>query len=81
MGAPRIGGISVSTVSPAELARRTRRHGLRITEPIALGFLEDWRRQGIAEEIDGRWRLTQTGRAMFGTWATGIGLDDGEPSA
>jgi hypothetical protein len=71
----------MSILSTAELARRTRRHGVRITEPIALGCLEDWRRQGVAEEVGGRWQLTRSGRAMFGGWAAGIALADEERDA
>jgi hypothetical protein len=58
----------VSTVTTAELAHRTRRHGVRITERLALAFLRDWEAQGVAEEIAGRWRLTRSGRAMFSAW-------------
>jgi len=65
----------VSTVSPAELVHRVRRHGLRIDERLAVTLLEDWRKRGIAEQVDGRWRLTKTGRAMFGGWADGLSTE------
>jgi hypothetical protein len=71
----------VSTVSPAELAHRVRRHGLRIDDRLAESFLHEWRRQGVVEELDGRWRLTKTGRAMFGGWADGIGTEGEERAA
>lgn len=29
-------------------------------------MLEDWRRRGIAEQHDGRWRLTPHGFARYG---------------
>jgi hypothetical protein len=65
----------MSTVTASELAHRTRRHGVRISERIAVGFLRDWQAQGIAEEIDGRWRLTRTGRAMFGGYLAAADYD------
>lgn len=66
----------MSTLSAAELAHRTRRHGVRIDARLAETFLEEWRARGIAEEHLGRWRLTASGRAMFGGWAAGIELDE-----
>lgn len=71
----------MSTVTASELAHRTRRHGVRISERIAVGFLRDWQAQGIAEEIDGRWRLTRTGRAMFGGWVGVVDLESQDAAA
>lgn len=65
-----------SDVTPAELAQRVRVRGLRLEEPQACAFLLDWQRRGIAEQRDGRWRLTRSGRAMFGGWV--VGLHDGD---
>jgi hypothetical protein len=45
-------------------------------EQLAVRFLEDWRERGVAEQVDGRWRLTRLGRAMFGGWADGLGTDE-----
>jgi hypothetical protein len=64
------------TLTPAELAHRVRRRGLRIDEHVAVAFLEDWKARGVAEQVDGRWRLTKTGRAMFGGWADGLVTDE-----
>jgi hypothetical protein len=58
----------VNSLTPTELARRVRRDtGLRLDTDTAQEFL--WAAQGIAEQIDGRWRLTKHGRAMFGGYA------------
>lgn len=66
----------MSTVTASELAHRVRRRGLRLDEPQARSFLRDWERHGIAEQLDGRWRLTRRGQAMFGGWV--VGLHDGD---
>jgi hypothetical protein len=72
----------MSTVTAAELARRASRHQVpRVTEKLARSFLKDWARRGIAEEIDGRWRLTRRGQSMFGGWASRIELEDEEQAA
>jgi hypothetical protein len=63
-------------MTAAELAYRVRLRGLRMTDRLARDTLERWQALGIAEQIDGRWRFTQTGRAMFGGWATGIESDE-----
>ena len=69
------------SVSAAELAARARRHsGVRLDAQLARSVLVDWKARGIVEEpFPGRWRLTRSGAAMFGAWATG--LDGEEPSA
>jgi hypothetical protein len=64
-------------VSPAEHAHRVRQNtGLRLDTTTANAFLEDWRDRGIAEERLGRWRLTETGRAMFGAYVPNLDLID-----
>ncbi len=70
-----------ATLTAAELARRTRRHGVRIDERIARGFLEEWRDRGIAHEVrPGQWALTPSGAAKYSGF--GLGLDDpGEVAA
>ena len=71
----------MSTISAAEPAHCVRPRGLRLEEPQARSFLLDWQRRGIAEQRDGRWRLTRSGRAMFGGWADGIDLNEREAAA
>jgi hypothetical protein len=71
----------MTTVSASELARRVHSHGLRCEERLASSFLEHWRDRGVAEEVQGRWKLTKRGRAMFGGWAAGIALADEERAA
>jgi hypothetical protein len=68
----------VSAVTAAELVHRVHARGLRMTDQLARQTLEHWRRAGIAEERLGRWRLTRTGQAMFGGWATAGDLEDDE---
>jgi hypothetical protein len=68
-------------VTAAELANRVRARGLRMTDQLARRTLERWRAMGIAEERLGRWRLTRSGQAMFGGWASGIELDDRDAAA
>lgn len=71
-----------ATVSAAELTARVRaRRRVRLDEKLALEFLRYWESRGIAEERLGRWRLTSSGRAMFGGWAVGIDLADEEQAA
>jgi len=63
------------TLTALELARRTRRHGVRIDEQTARGFLEEWRDRGIAHEVlPGQWALTRSGAAMYSGFR--LGLDD-----
>jgi hypothetical protein len=71
----------MTTVTAAELAHRVRVRGLRCNETLARSFLADWERRGIAEQHLGRWRLTKSGQAMFGGWASGIELDDQDEAA
>lgn len=71
----------MSAVTPAELAHRVRVRGLRCDENQARSFLSDWQRRGIAEQLDGRWRLTRSGRAMFGAWVVGLHDADRERGA
>jgi hypothetical protein len=52
-----------------------------MTDQLARRTLERWRAMGIAEERLGRWRLTRSGQAMFGGWASGIELDDRDAAA
>ena len=66
----------MSAVTAAELVHRVHARGLRMTDQLARQTLEHWRRAGIAEERLGRWRLTRTGQAMFGGWASGIEADE-----
>ena len=40
--------------------------GRRITEETLETWLEDLRRQGLAEQADGRWSLTDTAMRAFG---------------
>lgn len=68
-------------MTAAELANRVRARGLRMTDQLARRTLERWRAMGIAEERLGRWRLTRSGQAMFGGWASGIELDDRDAAA
>jgi hypothetical protein len=68
-------------VTAAELAGRVRARGLRMTDQLARQTLERWRAMGIEEERLGRWRLTRSGQAMFGAWASGIELDDRDEAA
>ena len=66
------------SVSPEELAALVRRRGLLMTDGLAVATLEYWRDRGIAERHLGCWRLTKSGQAMFGGWATAIDLEDDE---
>ena len=59
----------MSTVTASEHAV----HG--DTAAITLSFLHDWEGQGVAEKIDGRWRLTKRGRSMFAGFVGSIYLD------
>ena len=67
-------------LSPAELAHRVRVRGHRLEERQALEFLVEWERRGIAEQRLGRWSLTESGRAMFSSWAE-LPLDDDQELA
>jgi hypothetical protein len=50
----------------AELAARLRRQRIRVEQATLEGFLRDWQRQGIAEQVEpGRWRLTPEGARRF----------------
>ena len=66
----------MSTMTAAELAHRVRVRGLRMTDRLACDTLERWRASGVAEEVDGRWRLTSRGQAMFGGWAAANDPED-----
>jgi hypothetical protein len=67
----------VTTVSPAELAARTRaRSMVCIDAETAEEFLREWAEQDVTEEIDGRWRLTRRGRVLLAGWPIAIDLDD-----
>lgn len=66
----------MSTMTAAELAYRVRVRGLGMTDRLARDTLERWQAMGIAEQVDGRWRLTGRGQAMFGGWAFGIALEN-----
>jgi hypothetical protein len=67
-----------TTITAAELAHRVEESSLaRLDAATAKRFLKDWRAMGIAEERDGRWRLTKSGRAMFAGW-TELPVDDEE---
>ena len=73
-------------LTTSELTDRVRAQGhTKMTERLAVQFLGDWERQGVAERHDDRWRLTPAGRAMFGHWAEpngdGWGDLDGEELA
>jgi hypothetical protein len=78
-----------STMEGSETPRDHHRRRARAPHPPARrhdrtphpGFLDDWRREGIAEEIDGRWRLTRTGRAMFGGWVGVVDLESQDAAA
>ena len=67
-------------ISPGELAHRVRARRHRLEERQAREFLADWGRRGIAEELLGRWCLTESGRAMFASWAA-LPVDDKELAA
>ena len=71
-------GRRMNTISATELAHRVRVRGLQCNETLARSFLADWERRGIARQQLGRWRLTKSGHAMFGGWATAIDLEDDE---
>lgn len=62
-----------------ELARRTK------TSPSLMGkILRDWQRDGVAEEVEGLWRLTPKGEQLGSTVLgalTELGGDDGELNA
>ncbi len=63
------------TVTPAELAHRVRaRTGLRLEPAFTRSMLADWQARGIAVEEFGRWRLTETGHALFGAFV-GVELE------
>jgi hypothetical protein len=65
------------TITAAELAQRASRHNVpAVSERLARSFLRDWEARGIAEQVGNRWRLTRSGRAMFGAWASRIELDE-----
>lgn len=46
------------------------------------GFLEDWKRTGVAEHVlPGRWALTASGRAMFSAYVSNLDLIDNREGA
>ena len=56
-----------ATLSPADLARRVRVHGLRIDLGTAEMFLAWWLLTGVVEEvISGQYRLTAEGHRVAG---------------
>ena len=63
-------------LSPVELAERVAAQGHECSVKQAVEWLKDWERRGIAEQRLGRWRLTKSGRAMFGGWATSPPLEE-----
>lgn len=70
------------TLTAEELARRARsRTGLRMEIQFTRVMLAEWKARGIAEQRLGRWRLTKSGRAMFGGWQDGYGHDHEEHAA
>ena len=65
------------TVSPAELAQRSRRHSVRITAEQAAVFLAEWLERGLVEEaLPGRFQLSESGAAFAG-WVGAVDLDEG----
>ena len=65
----------VNTLSAAELAARVQGQGLRLETTVAKAFLVAWERQGIVEQQDGGWRLTDRGEDLFSGWA----VDEARP--
>ena len=71
----RMNGRSLTTL---ELAERVEPRGLRCSPRLALSFLERWRSVGVAEEIDGRWQLSERGAAMFAGFVSWVYFDEDE---
>lgn len=70
-----------ATITPSELAERTRKHSLvRINARSAERFLRAWQAQGIAHEVTpGEWQLTKRGRAMFAGFTNVGSVTDDTP--
>ncbi len=57
----------MNTLSPADLVRRVRLHGLRIDGGTAEMFLAWWLITGVVEEVvPGQFRLTEEGHRVAG---------------
>lgn len=60
-------GLVSATLSPADLSRRVRLHGLRIDRGTAEMFLAWWLTTGLVEEVlPGEYRLTAEGQRVAG---------------
>jgi hypothetical protein len=53
-------------LSPEELVERVRRSGVRTNAEMMTHLLDELRAEGLAEDVHGRWRLTDEAQTRYG---------------